>query len=167
MNTFNFPIFRIFHNSWIECIIWIPRGYLCWINVGIMPLLVTVWCNNRNWLALSDLAHVKPLSRLWGMANGDGRNLSFSTFLYGDLNCVQRVILLHLTICSKYWDELTWDDLYFSLTSLTISNALSPMYSAITGWPSMTIPIPLQVSPKIFPACSKFFNWSWGSTVFH
>ena len=41
------------------------------------------------------------------MTNGGGRNLSFTTILYDDLNDIQHVILSHLTICNKYRDDLT------------------------------------------------------------
>ena len=61
--------------------------------------MVTVGCNDRHWLVFSDLAHVNPLWRQMEVAE---------TYpLQHFCNGVQHVILLSLTICNKYWDDLT------------------------------------------------------------
>ena len=61
----------------------IPRGYIRWTNFGITPLIAIIWCKDTYWLVFLDLVHVKPLSRLWDIANGGGRDLSFTTFYMG------------------------------------------------------------------------------------
>ena len=106
----------------------IATGYFCRTNFGFTPLRAVVSCNDRYRLVLLHLVHANPLSRLWDIANRGGRNLSFTTFLFDDVNGVQNVILLYLTICNKYWNDLTWDDIHFSLTSLAISDALSSTF---------------------------------------
>ena len=95
----------------------IATGYFCRTNFGFTPLRAVVSCNDRYRLVLLHLVHANPLSRLWDIANRGDRNLSFTTFLFDDV-----------TICNKYWNDLTWDDIHFSLTSLAISDALSSTF---------------------------------------
>ena len=132
LQTEHIRFFKLSLTAGLNTLYEIPREYFHWTNVEITLLIATVCCNDRSWLVFTELVHLNPLSRLWDMPNEGGRNLSFTKLLHDNLRGIQHAIMLHLTICNKYWDNLIRDNLNLSLSSLTNSDLLSPIYLAIT-----------------------------------
>ena len=100
-------VFQILLNSWIECIM----GFLKDISAEQILGSCHSWQLFDATTDIDSFCQIlscKPIIETLRHANWGGRNLSFTTFLFDDLNDAQPVILLHLTICNKYWDDITW-----------------------------------------------------------